>query len=329
MALDLSFTTLAEIAEAGGGGKPIEIPLREIVEDPNQPRHVFDEAELNDLAASIRERGILQAISVTPKNAAGKHVIVFGARRFRAAQLAGLERIKAVIEDAEHPDAYLQIIENIQRDDLRPVEIAAFVTGRIKAGDKVGDIAKRLGKPKDYISRYAAVAKMPPFLQAKLETSPIRAVYELYLAWREQPAAVERACSERESFTDAQARDFVRKLRASTHQAGAEGLPETPGPAGDVASSMGAANGTSAVGDGASRPEAVAATATARKDAVERNLPRTPLALIVRHEERIGQLLLDKPASQGPHHAVVAFGDDGEQAELPLAELSLIELRPN
>jgi len=63
MALDLSFTKLAEIAESGGGGKPIEIPLCEIVEDPNQPRRVFDEAELNELAASIRERGVLQAIS--------------------------------------------------------------------------------------------------------------------------------------------------------------------------------------------------------------------------------------------------------------------------
>ncbi|HEV2602632.1 MAG TPA: ParB/RepB/Spo0J family partition protein [Microvirga sp.] len=213
MALDLSFTRLADIAQSGGGGRPVEIPLDDIVEDPDQPRRVFDEQELADLAASIKERGVLQAISVRPRNRNGKHVIIFGARRYRASRLAGRATIRAVIEDVDAPEPYIQLIENIQRDDLKPVEIAAFVTGRLRAGDKAGAIAERLGKPKDWVSRYAAVAKMPDFLQAKLETSPIRAVYELYQAWREHPDAVERLAREHDTLTDAQARRLVQRLR--------------------------------------------------------------------------------------------------------------------
>lgn len=213
MALDLSFTSLADIAQSGGGGRPVEIPLDEIVEDPNQPRTVFDEAELRQLADSIARVGVIQAISVRPKNTQGKHVIIFGARRYRASRLAGRDRIRAVVEADETPDAYLQLVENIQRDDLRPMEIAAFVTGRLKAGDRASAIAERLGKPKDWVSRYGAVAKMPSFLQDKLATSPIRAVYELFQAWREHPEAVEQLAQTQDAFTDAQARRIALDLR--------------------------------------------------------------------------------------------------------------------
>jgi ParB family chromosome partitioning protein len=214
MALDLSFTTLADIAQSGGGGRPIEIPLSDIIEDPDQPRRIFDESELKDLAASIKARGVLQAISVRPKNAEGKHVIIFGARRYRASKLAGQTSIRAVVEEHDASEPYLQLIENIQRDDLKPVEIAAFVAGRLKAGDRASDIAERLGKPKDWVSRFAAVTKMPDFLRTKLETSPIRAIYELYQGWREHPDAVERLAREHDVFTDAQARRLVQGLRA-------------------------------------------------------------------------------------------------------------------
>jgi ParB family chromosome partitioning protein len=216
MALDLSFTSLADIAQSGGGGRPVEIPLDEIIEDPSQPRTVFDDEELRQLANSIARVGVIQAISVRPKNAEGKHVILFGARRYRASRLAGRERIRAVVEDADSPDAYLQLVENIQRDDLKPMEIAAFVTGRIQAGDRVSAIAERLGKPKDWVSRYGAVGRMPAFLQDKLATSPIRAVYELFQAWRDHPDAVERLAQTHEAFTDAEARRLAQSLRKPT-----------------------------------------------------------------------------------------------------------------
>lgn len=213
MALDLSFTSLADIAQSGGGGRPVEIPLDEIIEDPDQPRTLFDDVALRELAASIAQFGVIQSISVRPKNAAGKHVIIFGARRYRASRLAGRDRIRAVVEAAQTPDAYLQLVENVQRDDLKPLEIAAFVTGRLRAGDRTSAIAERLGKPKDWVSRYAAVAKMPDSLRDKLATSPIRAVYELFQAWRDHPEAVERIVRSQDAFTDAQARRIAQDLR--------------------------------------------------------------------------------------------------------------------
>ena len=232
MALDLSFTSLADIAQSGGGGRPVEIPLDEIIEDPSQPRTVFDEAELRQLADSIARVGVIQSISVRPKNAQGKHVIIFGARRYRASRLAGRDRIRAVVEDADTPDAYLQLVENIQRDDLKPMEIAAFVAGRLQAGDRVSAIAERLGKPKDWVSRYAAVAKMPDVLRDKLATSPIRAVYELFQAWREQPEAVEQLARTRDSFTDAEARRLAQDLRkpVSAPSAAQSPAPREPRP---------------------------------------------------------------------------------------------------
>ncbi|WP_275427126.1 KorB domain-containing protein, partial [Stenotrophomonas maltophilia] len=73
-------------------------------------------------------------------------------------------------------------IENIQRDDMRAPEIAAFVAGRLDAGDTQAEISRKLGKPRDWVSRFASVQSMPEFLRARLESSSIRALYELYQA---------------------------------------------------------------------------------------------------------------------------------------------------
>ena len=139
-----------------------------------------------------------------------------GARRHRAARLAGLDAIPVIVQDAAEPDRYAQMVENIQRDDLAATEIATFIAARLGAGDKQAEIARKLGKPKDWVSRYAAIPRMPDFLQAKLHSSSIRAVYELYQAWRERPELVERACASQDSFTDAQARRVARQLGASS-----------------------------------------------------------------------------------------------------------------
>jgi ParB/RepB/Spo0J family partition protein len=176
-------------------GKPLEISLSSIEEDPNQPRRAFDANTLEELAASIRERGVLQPIGLTPAGPNGMHRIVFGARRFRAAQLAGRATIAAFIQSGEASDPYDQMIENIQRDDLSAADIAAFITSRLAAGEKQKDIALRLGKDKSYIAMYASVVQMTPMLGERLETSPIRAVYELHQMWKKSPQAVEALAS--------------------------------------------------------------------------------------------------------------------------------------
>ena len=112
------------------------------------------------------------------------------------------------------------MIENIQRDDLRAPEIAAFIADRLDAGDAQADISRKLGKPRDWVSRYAAVQSMPEFLRARLENCSIRALYELYQAWRTHPDAIERLCATQDSFTDAQARQLAREVRAEVRSRG-------------------------------------------------------------------------------------------------------------
>ncbi|CAD5271096.1 conserved hypothetical protein [Bosea sp. 62] len=216
MALDLSFKDLADVAVGNASdGRPLKVALDLIDEDPDQPRREFPEEELQNLAASIRIEGILQPIVVRRAQQAGRFIIVMGARRYRAAKLAKLDEAAIFIQDADEAKPYAQMVENIQRDDLKANEIARFITARIEAGEKQTEIARRLGKPRDWVSRYGAVPKMPPFLQEMLATSSIRAVYELYQAWRQEPGEVERAVEHGTAFNDAQAREFAATVRSS------------------------------------------------------------------------------------------------------------------
>ncbi|XYD12007.1 ParB/RepB/Spo0J family partition protein (plasmid) [Methylobacterium sp. NMS12] len=138
---------------------------------------------------------------------------MYGARRFRAAQRAGLPTIPAVIRASSDDDAYDQMIENIQRDDLTSAEISAFVSRRVALGERQIDIARRLGKDRAFVAMHAAVAQMPAALRGMLDTSPIRGVYELYQGWRSHPEPVLAFCRSRDRFTRAEAIAFVETLK--------------------------------------------------------------------------------------------------------------------
>lgn len=135
MALDLSFKDLAEVAAGSTtDGRPLMVALDLINEDPDQPRREFSEEELESLAASIRIEGILQPIVVRRSPKAGRFIIVMGARRYRAARLAALVEAPVIVQDAAEANPYAQMVENIQRDDLKASEIARFITARLDAG---------------------------------------------------------------------------------------------------------------------------------------------------------------------------------------------------
>ena len=230
MTLDLSFKELVDAAANPNAatGRPLLVAIDCIDEDPDQPRRNFSEQELEELSQSIGEHGVLQPIMLRRSNEDGRYVIVMGARRYRAAQRAGLREMPAFVQDVGLPDRYAQMIENIQRDDLRAPEIATFIADRLGAGDTQADISRKLGKPRDWVSRYASVQGMPEFLRARLEGSSIRALYELYQAWRTHPGEIERLCATQDSFTDAQARQLARDVRAAADRANAQ----TESPAG-------------------------------------------------------------------------------------------------
>ena len=322
MALDLSFKQLIDAAEDGAAiGQPICIAIDRIDEDPDQPRRSFDEQKLEELAESVRQHGVLQPVVLRQATVEGRYVIVMGARRYRAAKRAGLRDIPAFIQAVGSADRYVQMIENIQRDDLNGPEIAAFIADRLEQGDNQADISRKLCKPRDWVSRYASVQSMPEFLRSKLAGSSIRAVYELYQAWREQPNAIEILCAAQESFTDAHARQLARKIRTEVRGSPADG----EGPPGDQAPR------SSVAAQAALRPiETDRVTAIAerpRSSSVDRNARMsTSLTIRVRYRDRTGCLLVDRLASQGSRHAVLLVDGAEEAEEVPAATITIEEI---
>ena len=123
--LDSLFADTLPENESESGGEVTTLPLRDIEPDKDQPRKAFEEESLTELAASITEHGLLQAISVRPKPLGAGYVIIAGERRWRAARMAGLAQVPVVIRDVSDEQAMeLALIENLQREDLDPVEEA-------------------------------------------------------------------------------------------------------------------------------------------------------------------------------------------------------------
>ncbi|MBR1130751.1 ParB/RepB/Spo0J family partition protein [Bradyrhizobium iriomotense] len=319
MALDLSFKQLIAVAEDGAAtiGQPTCISIDRIDEDPDQPRRSFDETKLDELAQSVLQHGVLQPIVLRQATEEGRYVIVMGARRYRAAKRAGLRDMPAFVHAAGSADRYVQMIENIQRDDLNAPEIAAFIADRLEQGDNQADISRKLGKPRDWVSRYASVQNMPEFLRSKLAGSSIRAVYELYQAWREQPNAVETLCAAQESFTDAHARRLAREVRTKVRgsPADGEGAPGAQPARRRIAPQS------------ALRDRATAAAEKRLNSSDDRNERMgTSLTIRVRHHNRTGCLLIDRLAFQGSRHAVVLIDGAEEAEEVPASTITIEEI---
>jgi ParB family chromosome partitioning protein len=263
---------------------------------------------------------ILQPIVVRPGQVSGRYFIIMGARRYRAARLAGLNSVPAIVQEGCAPDRYAQIIENIQRDDLATAEIADFIVARLEAGEKQTDIARKLGKPRDWVSRFAAIPKMPAFLQAKLHTSSIRAVYEFYQAWRVQPEAIEQVCSTQESFTDAQARRIAHELRDPSFTSALSA-------SGDIPSSAPATENSSPNTPPAAQNEHDHTSERARSSREPRK-GKPAFSILVRHGDRAGRLLTDGAANKGTPFASVRFFETGQTEEVPVSELRIEEIAP-
>lgn len=193
-----SFSNL-RAATGEGAGEPLRIALVDIDEDPKQPRQTFDKAELEGLALTIRDKGVLQPIGVLPP-ADGRYVLVFGARRLRASKLAGQADIPAVIVPEGQRDFTTQVIENQQRANLSNSELAAAVN-QLHAEGKQGKEIAAICNLKDYqVAAFRAVEKLPDFLRSRLDQGDIRAIYDLYRAWQKQPDRVEDAMPDEDAF---------------------------------------------------------------------------------------------------------------------------------
>lgn len=203
MGLMLEGLDLLGTRPAPQDGEPMRLPIDAIDEDPGQPRFEFDEESLHELAQTIRERGVRQPISVRPHPAAeGRWLLNFGARRLRASKLAGHTDIPAFADLSA--DSYDQVIENEQREGLKPLELALFIQRRLAAGDSQAEIARRIGKSKAYVTYATALIDAPDWLLAAYREGRCRGLKELHELRKlasEHPQVVEAWASDRDAIT--------------------------------------------------------------------------------------------------------------------------------
>jgi ParB family chromosome partitioning protein len=158
------------------------IPVDRIESNPQQPRMIFDEEALNELSGSIREHGVLQPILVRPLGE-NRYQLVAGERRWRASRLAGLETIPALVEELDDDTALeIAIIENLQREDLSPLEEATMYDRMIRDhGYSIRKLAEKLGKDKGYLENRLRLADAPEEIRelVSLRKDTLSHAYEL------------------------------------------------------------------------------------------------------------------------------------------------------
>src|SRR5215207_5209646 len=175
-------TVSHEQAQAAGALR--ELPVSSVVPNPLQPRTQINEAELVELTASIEASGLLQPVIVRPRN--GKYELIAGERRWRAVQRLGWSKIPAVVKDVDDQTLLtLALIENLQRDDLSPIDEAAGYQ-RLAAEFQLphGEIARLVGRNRATIANLLRLLQLPPEVQAlvherKLSEGHARALLSL------------------------------------------------------------------------------------------------------------------------------------------------------
>jgi ParB family transcriptional regulator, chromosome partitioning protein len=166
---------LDDIAAPPAANAPgvVRLPVADIAPNPNQPRRHFDESAMAELAASVRTHGILQPILVRPH--AGRHQIIAGERRWRAAQAVGLHEIPVVIRDLDEREvAEIALIENVQRADLNAIEEARGYHRLIaEFGHTQAVLADIVGKSRSHLANLLRLLDLPAAVQALVESGAL------------------------------------------------------------------------------------------------------------------------------------------------------------
>lgn len=206
---------LAALIPASEGGDSVlrEVPIDAISANPRQPRDGFDEQALEELAASIRDVGLLQPVVVRPLPG-GRYELVAGERRVRACRMAGLERVPAIMRETGEEDLLKEaLIENIHRVQLNPLEEAAAYGQLLDDfGITQEELAERLGKSRPTISNALRLLSLPPSVQRRVAAGVLTAGHAKALLAVEDPAELERLADKvvAESLTVRATEELVR-----------------------------------------------------------------------------------------------------------------------
>lgn len=215
---------LAELTSAVSNARQVlQLPIDTVISKP-QVRVQFK--NLDELAASMKTEGQQSPIIVSPENSLGQYVIQKGERRWRAAKIAGLETVDAIINNKEQTATELmagQLIENIQRDDLTPLEIGLAIAELISAGWSQRKIAQYLGKSASYVSIYATLANMDDTLKSLhneelvTDASSLATLHKMHELNKEQTLAFIEEIKEKGSATRSEIRQRMTQLQTPKH----------------------------------------------------------------------------------------------------------------
>ena len=288
---------------------PLLLHIDQVVEDPDQPRSSnnpgFSRDSLNELAETVKLRGIKTPISVREIPGADNFMINHGARRYRAARIAGLTTIPAFIDND-----YLitdQVIENIQRNDLTPREIANFIGRELAKGKKKGEIAKDIGKSPAFVKQHATLLDLPEPIAIIFNSDRVRDVTiinDLVTLFKKYPSQVEFWLDDPEQDIS---RGTVKLFREYLIN-----KPSNTPPQGDDDNNTPpqSSRKKSGAGDNQIIPDPGA-------DKFKKAIVQ------VRHDDRLARLILTKrPQEAG--FAWLKYDDDGQEFEADLNDVQLV-----
>ncbi len=178
---------IPDISVLTGGERVIvkQIPLNQISPNPDQPRKHFSEKELNELAESVRKKGVLVPIILRGvKNKPYLYEIVAGERRYRASQIAGLKEIPALVKTLDEKNAMeIALIENVQRENLNPIEEAEGYKNLMEKCDyAIEDISKLIGKSESYIRNLMRITTLPDSVKELVKSGELSASHARTIA---------------------------------------------------------------------------------------------------------------------------------------------------
>jgi ParB family chromosome partitioning protein len=225
--LDALLPAAPAAAQAYGDKSVFVCPLEKIVPQKGQPRQHFDAQKLEELAQSIREHGLVEPLVVRRLPGGDKFELVAGERRWRALQRAGMREALVVVKDVSAKDAFeLALIENVQREDLNPIELAeAFERLVREHGYTHEALAERLGKDRTTIANALRLLKLPPRVRAKVVAGQLTEGHARALLGAGDAAAIEEL-AERVLGGKLSVRATEALVRARAKKTATNGVPE-------------------------------------------------------------------------------------------------------
>jgi ParB family chromosome partitioning protein len=329
---DLS-APLASPKNAANTGGPLDLDIGLIDEDPHQPRTRnnpgFGDESLNELASSIRLRGVKTPISVRDNpNAPGRYLINHGARRFRASKRADKTTIPGFI-DNDYNEAD-QVVENLQRNELTAREIADFIGRELAKGVKRGEIAKSISKSPAFVTQHAALLDLPDPIAQAFNASRVRdvtLVNELITAFKKKPLEVTNWLEDKNQEVTRGSvkmlREFLENKQQRQQEQEEEEQQQQEEEPEDMSDSIVTLTGMTQAGAAESEQ---ALSADARKEEKALQPDKLKKAIVqVRHNDRSARLILDRrPPAEG--FAWLKYDDDGQEFEANLSTVTLVAL---